>query len=182
MNFIKDIFTTGELELWRKQRQWNRLNHPLTYLFWEATVRCNFKCKHCGSAYETLGGDDELTTKEIKAAFSQISHDFNPKQIMVAVTGGEPTVRKDLLDVTTHISKLGFNWGMVTNGFLLDGRMAEGLKKSGMRTVVVSIDDIGKLHDEFRGIEGAYDQALKAIDHLASVGGFDDISAFDMRR
>jgi radical SAM protein with 4Fe4S-binding SPASM domain len=175
MSLLSHVYFTGEMEIWRKQRQWNRENHPLTYLFWEATVRCNFKCKHCGSAYERLKGKEELTTKEIVRAFDQISKDFNPSQIMVAITGGEPLLRNDLIEVGHRLTGLGFSWGIVTNGYLLDRNMAQSLKDAGMKTVVVSIDDIGHLHDEFRGVSMAYEKAIQAIQNLATVGGFQDI-------
>lgn len=175
MTFLKNILTTGELEIWRRQREWNRQNHQLQYLFWEATLECNFRCEHCGSSFGPEEKRNELSTKEIKKAFSDISRDFDPKEIMVAITGGEPLVRKDLLKVTKHISDLGFSWGLVTNGFLLDQKMAKELKNKGMKTVVVSIDDVGGDHDTFRGVKGAYNKAIAAIHHLAKIGGFSDI-------
>lgn len=163
------------MEVWRKQRQWNRTNHPLTYLFWEATIRCNFKCKHCGSAYEKLSGNPELSTQEIIKAFQDISKDFDAKNIMVAITGGEPLLRTDLPEIGKALTDLGFNWGLVTNGYLLDRKLAQKLKAAGMKTVVVSIDDVGSKHDVFRGMPGAYDHALQAIKNLAEVGNLYDI-------
>ena len=37
------------LEIWRKLEGDNVKRHPLRQLFWECTLRCNLKCRHCGS-------------------------------------------------------------------------------------------------------------------------------------
>ena len=37
------------LELWRQQQNIVREEHPLKQLFWECTLRCDLKCRHCGS-------------------------------------------------------------------------------------------------------------------------------------
>ncbi len=175
MTFINDLFYSGEMEIWRRQRNWNRNTHQLNYLFWEATVACNFKCKHCGSAYERLKGKEELTTKEALSVFTSIAEDFDPSSITVAITGGEPLVRKDLVEVGRKLSELGFGWGLVTNGYLMNKEMARDLVRAGMKTVVVSIDDIGNRHDVFRGVKGAYEHAIRAIRNLSAIGGLKDI-------
>ncbi|MCJ7740596.1 radical SAM protein [Candidatus Microgenomates bacterium] len=126
-------------------------------------MNCNFYCKHCGSnaGRKTIKG--ELTVDEIKKTFRTIAEDFNPKDIMVAVTGGEPLVRKDLFEIMTYVNHLGFNWGMVTNGFLVNKEIVKKMKESGMKTIVVSIDGIGRKHDEFRSMKGAYHRAINAV-------------------
>ena len=82
--------------------------HPLRYLFWEATLDCNFYCKHCGSSAGRKKFKGELNTKQIKKAFADIASKHNAKDITIAVTGGEPFIRKDLFEVMTYASKLGF--------------------------------------------------------------------------
>ena len=37
------------LELWRQKEEMVRKEHPLKQLFWECTLRCDLKCRHCGS-------------------------------------------------------------------------------------------------------------------------------------
>ena len=162
MNF-REILATGQLEAWAKYKEKSRKEHKLTYLFWECTLNCNFFCKHCGSSAGRKFFNDELATNEIKKVFEDIAKTYDPKEIMVAITGGEPLLRPDLFDVMNFAHKLGFPWGMVTNGFLVTKDKITEMKKAGMSSVVVSIDGINEIHDEFRNTPGAYEKAMQAV-------------------
>ena len=160
---LKDILKLGRQKLWTIHREQIRDEHKLTYLFWECTMNCNFFCKHCGSSAGRKHFSNELTTEEIKKAFREIAEDYDAKQITVAITGGEPLMRKDIFDVMGYASSLGFPWGMVTNGFMVNEEIVEKMKEAGMKTIDVSIDGIGKVHDDFRSTENAYKHAINAV-------------------
>ena len=156
---LADALLVGKFNLWNRDQDRLRVEHPLQYLFWESTLNCNFFCKHCGSSAGRHQVTGELTTKEIMAVFRSISQIIDPKTVTIAVTGGEPLLRSDLFEVMSYASSLGFPWGMVTNGFLVTPHVVKQMKQSGMKTIVVSIDDIGKHHDRYRNMPGAYDHA-----------------------
>lgn len=160
---LQNLKKQGDLKLWSIYKNLKRREHKLTYLFWECTLNCNFFCKHCGSSAGRKNYPDFLTTKEIKKAFKEISEDYNPSEITIAVTGGEPLVRPDLFEVMGYAHGLGFRWGMVTNGFLVTKETVVKAKEAGMESVVVSIDGIGKVHDDFRQMKGAYKRAIRAV-------------------
>lgn len=106
---ISDLIKIGKLKLWQKYCEVQRKEHPLNYLFWECALRCNLNCRHCGSSCSPkIFNKDELTTNEIKKTFYNIAKDFNPKQIIIAVTGGEPLLRKDIFEVMKYAHSLGF--------------------------------------------------------------------------
>ena len=154
---FKKIYKLGELTLLEKMKEEELKKHTLIDLFWECTLSCNAKCKHCGSSAEKRKYEGELTTEEIKNAFKQIAHDMNAHQILINVTGGEPLVRQDLCEVMEYATKkLGFHWGMTTNGILLNDENIEKLRKANMETISISIDGLEKTHDEFRGVPGSY--------------------------
>lgn len=114
---FKKIYKTGALKAWSLYKDALRKEHKLSYLFWECTLNCNFFCKHCGSSAGRKIFPGELNAEEIKKAFKEIADDYNAREIMVAVTGGESLLRKDLFEVMRYAHDLGFPWGVVTNVF-----------------------------------------------------------------
>jgi len=163
----KESLSEGQLWLHKKNRERLRVKHPLLYLFWESTLNCNFYCDHCGSSAGRKNYNNELTSEEIISVFRNISEKYNPKKITIAVTGGEPLLRNDLPRIMAEAKKLGFNWGLVTNGFLLTKKKINELKEAGMSTVTVSIDGIGTTHDNLRKKPGSYKKAIEGIELLA---------------
>ena len=164
---LKEIYKLGEITLRKKQKEIEMKTHPLLDLFWECTLTCNAKCKHCGSSAENKKYDGELTTEEIKNAFKQIANDMDASKILINVTGGEPLTRNDLCDVMEYASKyLGFKWGMTTNGMLLTDNNIRKLKKANMETISISIDGLEETHDKFRGVPGSYKQIIENIKKL----------------
>ena len=160
---ISKIKKLGLSRLWRIHREYLYHQHQLRYLFWECTLNCNFKCRHCGSRAGEKKYTQELSTEDIKKTFLDISQHFNPRQITVAVTGGEPLLRTDLFSVMKYASELGFSWGMVSNGSLVTKKIVSKAKQSNMKLVDISIDGIGSVHDSFRHTPGSYQLACRAI-------------------
>ena len=164
---LKRLYKLGELTIIKNNKDEEIKSHNLIDLFWECTLTCNANCKHCGSNAENRMCERELSTVEIKNAFKQIAQDMDASSILINVTGGEPLVRQDLCDVMEYATnKLGFHWGMTTNGMLLNEYNIEKLKKANMETVSISIDGLENTHDEFRGISGSYKLIIENIKKL----------------
>ena len=162
---------------WRVKRPFWRLFtrleaelHPLRYLFWEATRRCNLACRHCGSDCSKSSDVPELSGAQVLRTMEQTAEAFNPGKIMVVVTGGEPLVRSDLASVLREIRRLGFRLGMVTNGYALDSRVAGELAAAGLDSVVVSLDGPPEHHGWLRRNPGSFDRAVGALGHLLDAG------------
>lgn len=60
---IKEIYKLGELTLFEKYREQELEKYNLIDLFWECTLTCNAKCKHCGSSAEKKKYEGELSTE-----------------------------------------------------------------------------------------------------------------------
>lgn len=160
---LKKILKLGRQRLWLAHREYLREKHDLNYLFWECTLNCNLKCKHCGSHAGENVITETVSTEEIKNAFLNVAQNFGAKKITIAVTGGEPLLRPDLFEVMKYAHSLGFGWGMVTNGILVTEDIVAKAKDAGMQTIDISIDGLGKIHDEFRNREGAYEKTINAF-------------------
>ena len=159
-NFKKRL----QLRAWSRYLRLATMEHSLRYLFWEATLACNLRCLHCGSDCSSAKDTRlELTTEEIIGGFESVAGRYDPKGIMVAITGGEPLLRKDIFAVTERISALGFPWGMVTNGFAMTEEAIEKCRATGMSTVTVSLDGLKEDHNWLRRNADSFDRAVGAI-------------------
>lgn len=137
--------------------------HDLTYLFWECTLRCNLNCRHCGSDCRKESAVPDMPVEDFLQVLDEIRKDHNPSRIMLALTGGEPLLRRDLEHCGSQFAKRGFPWGIVTNGFLLTRDRLEGLLEAGMRSITVSLDGMAESHNRLRGNQQSFDKAYEAI-------------------
>ncbi len=164
---IKDIIKYGEAEITYRNKKLLSEKPKLKNLFWETTLRCNANCKHCGSrAGENLKLEDELTTEEIKKILQDIANKYDSREILINVTGGEPLLRQDLFRVMEFANKLGYYWGMTTNGILINDEIIEKMKQTGMSTISISLDGLEKSHDEFRQVKGSYKKIIENVKKL----------------
>lgn len=144
--------------------------HPLRYLFWEATLRCNLACRHCGS--DCLRDEStrhaELPPELVTGQLDAIAAAFDPAGITFAIIGGEPLIRDDIEAVGEHAARLGFGWGITTNGMLLSARRLASLKAAGLSTISVSLDGLAESHDALRLHPGGFGIVSRALERLVA--------------
>lgn len=150
--------------------------HPLRQLFWECTLRCNLRCKHCGSDCTASALTPDMPFEDFEKVLLRIRESYDIKDLLVILSGGEPLMRKDLSECGRRMKELGFMWGMVSNGYFLTPAKVDELVDAGMRAVTVSLDGLQEAHDWMRGVTGAFDRASEAIRYLAHRKGV----AFDV--
>jgi cyclic pyranopterin phosphate synthase len=144
----------------------DRFNRNLSYLRISVTDRCNLRCIYCmpEKGIKLLRHKDILTFDEI-TEFTLIA--VKNGVTKVRITGGEPLVRKGIIQLVGMISDIDgiTDLSMTTNGILLRD-YAKGLKDAGLQRVNISLDTIdpgkfktitrtGNIHDVFYGIEAA---------------------------
>jgi len=134
---------------------------PPSYVLWDWKRICNLNCKHCGAVKERY--KNELSTKDIKGLIDQLAK-INTR--FFAATGGEPFMRKDILEVMTYASKKGLKTGLATNGYFIDEKKAEEIKKSGISSIQVSLDGLEKTHNKIRGNNLSFQRAINTIIYL----------------
>ncbi len=131
---------------------------------WELTNRCNLECRHCRAADAGEAVPDELVTAEALDLVGQIA-EFAP--LTLILSGGEPLVREDFLDIVRSAVGHELRVAVATNGVLLDDEMAQAMKTEGVSRVSLSLDGLdAPSHDAFRGLDGAYDMLMAAAGRL----------------
>ena len=128
---------------------------------WEVTRRCNLKCRHCRASAGDCAVEGEFSLDEAKAVVDDIASFAKPVLIL---TGGEPLMCEWVWDIIAYARERGMTPAVGTNGTLVDDEVARRLAASGVRRISVSLDfPTAGAHDEFRGVEGAFDAAVSGI-------------------
>ncbi|MCL4877644.1 MAG: radical SAM protein [Anaerolineae bacterium] len=142
---------------------------PPRLIFWETTAGCNLKCIHCRRI--TLADQltpFDLTTAEAYALVDDIAAVGKP---VFVLSGGEPLFRHDILDIARYATEAGLPVALATNGTLVDDRVAQGIKNSGVKRVSISFDGAdAATHDAFRSLPGSFDAAVRGFQSLREVG------------
>jgi len=155
------------LELWRKREQNMLQEHPLQQLFWECTLRCNLRCRHCGSDCKAQATQADMPKEDFLRVLDSIAARTDPHKVFVIISGGEPLMRSDLEDCCAAIYAKGFPWGMVTNGLALTPERLVSLVKAGMHSITLSLDGLEDDHNWMRGNPQSFHQVDQALTHLS---------------
>ena len=141
---------------------------PLRLIAWEVTRACNLACKHCRAEAMPEPWPGELTTAEAKALIDTFPETGSP---IIIFTGGEPLMRRDVFELVRHAGSKGLRCVMAPNGTLITPENAREMKESGIQRCSISIDAPDAAHhDAFRGVPGAFDQAMRGIGYLKDAG------------
>lgn len=138
--------------------------HPLREIFWESTLRCNLRCRHCGSDCKVKTESRDMPLEDfLKVLRSVKASGADSHKIMVVVSGGEPLMRPDLEKCGRAFYEMEFPWGMVTNGYALTQERLRRLMAAGLRSMTISLDGLEENHDWMRGVSGSFQRAQNAI-------------------
>lgn len=139
---------------------------PPRLLFWEATAACNLACAHCRRLDASAAGD--LTTKEARRLIEDLASWARP---ILVLSGGEPLVRPDILDLAAHAGDLGLTVSLATNGTRVDDALARSIAQSGIRRVAVSLDGADPAtHNALRRQPGSFEAALEGCRRVREAG------------
>jgi Fe-coproporphyrin III synthase len=134
-------------------------------IVWNITSACNLRCVHCYASAGSAQG--ELSTKQ---GFELIATLKDYGVPVILFSGGEPLIRKDLPALIDAAIKHGMRSVISTNGTLISKDMAMRFADLGLSYIGVSLDGLGEVNDTFRGVSGAYKDALRGIYHAMREG------------
>ncbi len=140
----------------------------LRVLAWELTRRCNLACVHCRALAAEEAAAEELSLDEIRSLLDQVVAWARP---LVILTGGEPLLRPDLLDVVRDVRAHDLRVAVASNGTLLTAGLARQLVQAGVGRVSISLDGASaQTHDVFRQSPGAFEGALRGATAAREAG------------
>jgi len=140
----------------------------LKLVAWEITQCCDLFCVHCRASAVNEPPEGELTTEECFGVIDQILEVGKP---IIILTGGEPLVREDVLQIAKYAVSKGLRVVVGTNGTLLSAEMAAKLKNVPISRLAISLDfPIARLQDDFRGQQGAFEAALRGVANARQAG------------
>ncbi len=134
---------------------------------WNVTKACNLRCIHCYAHAKPQPAPNELSTKEGFALLDDLDSFGVP---VVLFSGGEPLARVDLVDLARYAMAKGMRAVISTNGTLITGPVAKSLKEVGLSYVGISLDGLREVNDKFRGVDGAFDLAMRGVDNCLDAG------------
>jgi len=136
------------------------------------TNRCEYDCWHCSNYHRKDPGRD--LAKELLLDTIHRMQDMGNS--LIGITGGEPLLREDLVELVEGIGPRS-SVMLFTTGHKLTQEKANALKAAGLFSMVISLDHYrAKEHDEVRGFKGAYDIAMKAIEYSKRAGLYTIVS------
>jgi radical SAM protein with 4Fe4S-binding SPASM domain len=144
---------------------------------WNLTYRCNLACEHCyldaGGApqvgTENFADRSELSTDECFRVIDEIAA-FAPECLTI-LTGGEPLLRRDILEIVRRAAEREL-WVVVgTNGVRITENVSRRLAEAGARGLSLSLDALDPdRHDRFRKVRGAWRNTVEGAEILNRTG------------
>lgn len=131
------------------------------------TYACNLRCKMCDLIERLKTNQKQLTTEEIK----KILDDYAAiGTVGIGLTGGEPFLRPDMLEIIKYTKKAGLIAHMSSNGLLMNKENAKNILDAGLDMIAFSLDgSSAKTHDMIRGVKGSFDKVMQGIRNFAEL-------------
>jgi len=133
----------------------------------ELTHACPLACAYCSNPLELTKRSDELSTDDWRRVLDQAAE---LGVLQCHLSGGEPLLRRDVVDIAAHASGLGMYTNLVTSAIGLSRPRAEALREAGLDHVQVSIQaDEAVLSDRLAGIS-SFDKKIEAARLVKELG------------
>lgn len=160
--FLEELIHEGWLSISTQPSKLKVIRGPLEAVYIEVLRICNLNCNHC-----------YLPEWKSKMSFNDFSLILNEASELGAyktsITGGEPLLHPDIYKMIQYAYDLEFDVNLQTNATLLTSHIVQKLTKYDV-SITTSLDGLENVHDEFRGMSGAFSRTLSGI-RLAKEAG-----------
>lgn len=131
----------------------------------EIADRCNEACVHC---YQVQGQKGEMSTEQVCRVIDELA---DAGVLMLTVSGGEATLRKDLLDILQHAREREMAVTLFTNALRITPQMAHELARLRLFSVEVSLHSHRpEVHDRVTRVPGSFERTVDAIRSMVDEG------------
>lgn len=147
--------------------RYSRLRHrppeTLPILLLWVTDRCNLRCRMCGDQWRA-----DLQQVRPTLSLAEIARIIEGarrlRTLVISITGGEPLLHPQIVEILSLISQAGIGANLCTNGTLLTEELVARLGKTSLKSISISLDSPNPAdHDRIRGREGAFVAATNGI-------------------
>ncbi|MDD5129965.1 MAG: radical SAM protein [Candidatus Omnitrophica bacterium] len=129
----------------------------------EITYKCNYRCIHCSTSCD-FSDKKELSTASVFKILKDIR---DAGCLWLTITGGEPLIRKDFLDIYLYAKKMGFVITLLTNATLLDKKLITRLEKNPPLQVQLSILGVTEnVYEKVSGVKGSFSRFRNGLSLL----------------
>lgn len=148
-----------------------KCRYPLAQIYFYLTDRCNLFCRHCWIIQDNIVGEHRRREISLDLVRSIIWQARSLGLTGVKLTGGEPCMHTDFIEILRFLKEEKISVNIETNGTLLTERMISLIKLCQNPFVSVSLDGTdAQTHEWMRGVSGCFDAAVEAIRRLTRSG------------
>jgi PqqA peptide cyclase len=141
---------------------------PPLALLAEVSHRCPLRCPYCSNPLALQRASAELDRADWERVLSEAAE---LGILQVHFSGGEPLVRRDIVDLVRHASAAGLYTNLITSGVLLDRTRLAELVAAGLEHVQLSFQDAEPTSaDDIAGLVGAHEKKLEAAKLVRDAG------------
>lgn len=148
--FEASLFDKAQKEMYKRD-----INDQFAIPVLNVTKNCNLACRHCYADAKFSSDkevDNELTTEEWKKIIFDIAKLVSTRgENRMLMTGGEPFLRSDIIELIEYISEIGFRPLINTNGLLIKDEYIDKLKKSKVELLISLDGSKENIHEFIRG-------------------------------
>jgi len=149
----------------------NKKHAPHQYVLLELTKACQNDCMFCYNVWKEVDDypDEEMSTQQAFHVIDNIINGTDCKYI--ALTGGEPLLKKGIHDISSYITSKGVTVDLITNGALLAKENVSRCMESGINYFEISLHGHKpEIHDRLVRRQGSFEEAIDAILQIKKAG------------